>query len=44
MHAGQGAAAAPSRKPLYTHLYFQVVTAIVIGVLLGTSIRRSASR
>ncbi len=35
MHAGQGAAAAPTRKPLYTHLYFQVVTAIVIGVLLG---------
>jgi aerobic C4-dicarboxylate transport protein len=29
-----GAAAAP-RKPLYTHLYVQVLTAIVIGVLLG---------
>ena len=30
------ATAAPApRKPIYTHLYFQVLTAIVIGVLLG---------
>jgi aerobic C4-dicarboxylate transport protein len=28
-------AAAQPHKPLYTHLYFQVLTAIVIGVLLG---------
>src|SRR6478609_2187560 len=26
---------APPRKPLYRSLYFQVITAIVIGVLLG---------
>src|SRR5262245_42843287 len=25
----------PHNKPLYTHLYVQVLTAIVIGVLLG---------
>ena len=25
----------PSRRPLYRSLYFQVITAIVIGVLLG---------
>ena len=24
-----------ARKPLYTHLYFQVVCAILIGILLG---------
>jgi aerobic C4-dicarboxylate transport protein len=29
------AAIAVPRKPIYTHLYFQVLTAIVIGVLLG---------
>src|SRR6187397_119053 len=28
-------AAAQAHRPLYTHLYFQVLTAIVIGVLLG---------
>src|SRR5690349_18987806 len=28
-------ATAPARKPLYAHLYVQVLTAIVIGVLLG---------
>jgi len=27
--------AATARKPLYTHLYFQVVCAILIGILLG---------
>ena len=32
--AATAAIAAP-RKPIYTHLYFQVLTAIVIGVLLG---------
>jgi aerobic C4-dicarboxylate transport protein len=32
--AGSTAAAVP-RKPIYTHLYAQVLTAIVIGVLLG---------
>jgi aerobic C4-dicarboxylate transport protein len=26
---------AVARKPLYSHLYFQVVTAIIIGILLG---------
>ena len=32
----QAATAAPAtHKPIYTHLYFQVLTAIVIGVLLG---------
>jgi aerobic C4-dicarboxylate transport protein len=30
-----GRATAQGHKPLYTHLYFQVLTAIVIGVLLG---------
>jgi aerobic C4-dicarboxylate transport protein len=28
-------ATAARRKPIYTHLYFQVLTAIIIGVLLG---------
>ena len=27
--------AVAARKPLYSHLYFQVVTAIIIGILLG---------
>ena len=31
---GPGTAAQP-HKPIYTHLYFQVLTAIVIGILLG---------
>src|SRR4051812_46702022 len=35
MQAGQAATAVAARKPLYTHLYFQVLTAIVIGILLG---------
>jgi proton glutamate symport protein len=35
MQAGHAAAAAHSSKPLYTHLYVQVLTAIVIGILLG---------
>jgi len=30
-----GSAVVAPRKPLYSHLYFQVVTAIIIGVLLG---------
>jgi aerobic C4-dicarboxylate transport protein len=30
-----GSAVVVPRKPLYSHLYFQVVTAIIIGVLLG---------
>jgi aerobic C4-dicarboxylate transport protein len=30
-----GSAGVAPRKPLYAHLYFQVVTAIIIGVLLG---------
>src|ERR1043166_7403267 len=29
------ATAATPRKPLYTHLYVQVLTAIVLGILLG---------
>ncbi len=32
---GTAAAATTTRKPLYTHLYFQVLTAIILGVLLG---------
>jgi len=35
MQAAPAATAVARRKPLYTHLYFQVITAIVIGVLLG---------
>src|SRR5881296_4155306 len=35
MATGGAAVAAAGRKPLYTHLYVQVLTAIVIGVLLG---------
>src|SRR3974390_2402372 len=35
MAASTGPAEAAPRKPLYTHLYFQVLTAIVLGVLLG---------
>src|SRR6059058_4369587 len=31
MHAEAG----PGKKPLYAHLYFQVLVAIAIGVLLG---------
>ena len=33
--ATASATAAVPRKPLYTHLYVQVLTAIVIGILLG---------
>jgi aerobic C4-dicarboxylate transport protein len=35
MQTAPSATAVAPRKPLYTHLYFQVITAIVIGVLLG---------
>jgi aerobic C4-dicarboxylate transport protein len=35
MEASTGTTAAASRKPLYAHLYFQVMTAIILGVLLG---------
>ncbi len=35
MQASTTATAAAPRKPFYTHLYAQVLTAIVIGVLLG---------
>ena len=35
METIRSTAAAVPRKPLYTHLYVQVLTAIVIGVLLG---------
>jgi len=35
MEASTGTTAAAARKPLYTHLYFQVLTAIILGVLLG---------
>ena len=35
MQAAPAATAVAPRKPLYTHLYFQVITAIIIGVLLG---------
>jgi len=35
MEASTGTTAAASRKPLYAHLYFQVLTAIILGVLLG---------
>jgi aerobic C4-dicarboxylate transport protein len=35
MAASTGTTAAASRKPLYAHLYFQVLTAIILGVLLG---------
>jgi aerobic C4-dicarboxylate transport protein len=35
MQAVQTATATASRKPLYSHLYVQVLTAIVIGILLG---------
>jgi aerobic C4-dicarboxylate transport protein len=35
MQAAPAVTAVALRKPLYTHLYFQVITAIVIGVLLG---------
>jgi aerobic C4-dicarboxylate transport protein len=33
--ATASATAATPRKPLYTHLYVQVLTAIVLGILLG---------
>jgi aerobic C4-dicarboxylate transport protein len=33
--AAERAMTAVARKPLYSHLYFQVVTAIIIGILLG---------
>jgi aerobic C4-dicarboxylate transport protein len=35
MQAGTAIAAGAARKPIYTHLYFQVLTAIVLGVALG---------
>ena len=35
MEASTGKTAAAARKPLYAHLYFQVLTAIILGVLLG---------
>ena len=35
MEASTRTPAAASRKPLYAHLYFQVLTAIILGVLLG---------
>jgi aerobic C4-dicarboxylate transport protein len=35
MQASTATAAAATHKPIYTHLYFQVLTAIVIGILLG---------
>ena len=35
MQASTATAAPATHKPIYTHLYFQVLTAIVIGVLLG---------
>jgi aerobic C4-dicarboxylate transport protein len=35
MVARTATAPAPARKPFYTHLYAQVLTAIVIGILLG---------
>jgi aerobic C4-dicarboxylate transport protein len=35
MTASTAATTAQPHKPIYTHLYFQVLTAIVIGVLLG---------
>jgi aerobic C4-dicarboxylate transport protein len=35
MEASTGTTAAASRKPPYAHLYFQVLTAIILGVLLG---------
>ena len=35
MQASTATAADAARKPIYTHLYFQVLTAIVLGVLLG---------
>jgi aerobic C4-dicarboxylate transport protein len=35
MQASTAIAASAARKPIYTHLYFQVLTAIVLGVLLG---------
>ena len=37
MHAVPTHAASPERLPFYRQLYFQVVVAIVAGVLLGTS-------
>src|SRR6266567_8878821 len=35
MQASTATAAAAPHKPLYAHLYFQVLTAIILGVLLG---------
>ena len=35
MHAISADTAAPARLPFYRQLYFQVVVAIVLGVLLG---------
>jgi aerobic C4-dicarboxylate transport protein len=35
MAASAATTAAPTSKPFYTHLYVQVLTAIVIGILLG---------
>ena len=35
MPAERTMTAVAARKPLYSHLYFQVVTAIIIGILLG---------
>ena len=35
MQASTATRAAAPRKPFYTHLYIQVLTAIAIGILLG---------
>jgi aerobic C4-dicarboxylate transport protein len=35
MVASRATSVAEPRKPFYTHLYFQVLTAIVLGILLG---------
>jgi aerobic C4-dicarboxylate transport protein len=35
MEASRATSVAEPRKPFYTHLYFQVLTAIVLGILLG---------
>src|SRR5262250_2950479 len=35
MTATTAGRAAQPHKPIYTHLYFQVLTAIIIGILLG---------
>ena len=35
MEASRAVSVAEPRKPFYTHLYVQVLTAIVLGILLG---------